>query len=265
MKTLVTNDEIKRIQLRILVEVDEFCQKNNIKYVITAGTLIGAIRHKGYIPWDDDIDICMPRDDYERFIKTFKSESCYVDSFEKNSKFLFPFAKVCDKNTLLIEDTEKSSKLGVNIDVFPEDGVPNGKKGLKHAKHVLLLSKMLKAKQTKFSKQRKIVKNIVLLVAKVVLLPLARSFIIKRTIKAAKRFKISECSNICNLVWGIGSKGVYPKSYFDVIVKVPFEGHLFSAIKEYDAWLRQIYGDYMVLPPEAKRITHHGFKVYRID
>ena len=265
MKTIVTDEDIKRIQLKILLEVDEFCQKNSIKYVITAGTLIGAIRHKGYIPWDDDIDICMPRCDYERFINAFESKSCYVDSFEKNDKFLFPFAKVCDRSTLLIEDTEKNSKLGINIDVFPEDGVPDGKRGIKHARHVLSLSKMLKVKQTKLSKERLLFKNVVLLIAKIILLPMTRKFIIKRIIKVAKRFEISGCSDVCNLVWGVGPKGIYPKSFFDKIIKVPFEGHLFSAISEYDAWLRKIYGDYMVLPPEAKRITHHGFKVYRID
>jgi lipopolysaccharide cholinephosphotransferase len=123
----IENDELKELQLDMLKNVAEFCKERGIQYSLAFGTLLGAVRHKGFIPWDDDIDICMPRPSYDRFVQEYEdSEGIYEClTFEKDNKFLFPFAKVSDRRTVALEQArfvDKYSKLGVNIDIFPVDG-----------------------------------------------------------------------------------------------------------------------------------------------
>ena len=121
-------EEMKKIELEILIDVVNFCELNNIRYFLCGGTLIGAIRHKGFIPWDDDIDIAMPRPDYERFIRIYNNEFYKVFSWEKNNRILCTYAKVYDTRTLIIENGDFGEELGVNIDIFPVDGLPKNEK-----------------------------------------------------------------------------------------------------------------------------------------
>lgn len=122
----MTIDELKEVQLQILDFVAEFCEKNQIQYWIDSGTLLGAIRHKGYIPWDDDIDVGMLRKDYDKFFKLFNDPGnryqfvCY----EKQPDFYLPHGKVCDVSTVLYEPNEKGHRLSVNIDIFVYDNAP---------------------------------------------------------------------------------------------------------------------------------------------
>ena len=114
----IEQDELKKIQIEILNVVSTFCEKNDIRYWIDCGTLLGAIRHKGYIPWDDDIDIGMLRPDYDRFMQLFNQENERYKfySIENNTKFLCPHGKVLDTSTILYEPNKKGNKLSVNID-----------------------------------------------------------------------------------------------------------------------------------------------------
>ena len=125
-------DELKKIQIEILDYVSDFCKKNNINYWIDSGTLLGAVRHKGYIPWDDDIDIGMLRDDYEKFMSLFNknNKSNYVfDCFELNKKCPYPYGKILDTNTIMYEPDEKTGiKSSVFIDLFPYDNIPEDEK-----------------------------------------------------------------------------------------------------------------------------------------
>ena len=114
-------EELKHIQLDMLSDIAEFCEQNNIKYFLAYGTLIGAIRHKGYIPWDDDIDICMPRPDYDKFLSLYnKKDSAYkAVAFELDENYKLPFAKVNDTRTVMWETMYDQDVFGVYIDVFP--------------------------------------------------------------------------------------------------------------------------------------------------
>ena len=120
-------EELKIIQIEILDEVHNFCLEKGITYFLSSGTLIGAIRHRGYIPWDDDIDLYMPRKDYERFLKIFNqiSENCRVLSLSTDKKYALAYAKVERLGTRMIEHVDNPMEMGVNIDVFPIDGVPD--------------------------------------------------------------------------------------------------------------------------------------------
>ena len=124
-KRKIDVDELKRIQLDILKQVDKFCRNNDITYYLAYGSLLGAVRHKGYIPWDDDIDIVMPRPDYERFKDEFNaSEKNYkVRDYEIDNTFLYPSSKVEFVKSELKEFVKHPSKLGVNIDIFVLDAV----------------------------------------------------------------------------------------------------------------------------------------------
>lgn len=126
----VTGEQLKKIQLEILDVVTQFCDANGIRYWLDSGTLLGAIRHKGYIPWDDDVDLGMLREDYERFLSIFnKSNDRYrAVSLENDPKFYLPFTKVCDTTTVLYEPDEKGFKLHINVDVFPYDRAPDDDK-----------------------------------------------------------------------------------------------------------------------------------------
>ena len=151
-------EELKCIQLDLLQKTAEFCENNGIRYFLCGGTLIGAIRHHGYIPWDDDIDISMPRPDYDKFIKIFnKPENYYqVIDMSNNSKYGFPFAKVHDTRTLVNELQYSRDSFGVYIDIFPIDGVGEDKQVYR----ILKLRKLLHTKKANYY-QRTLKKKII--------------------------------------------------------------------------------------------------------
>lgn len=123
----MTLRELQLFALDILKDVHQFCTQNNIKYSLYAGTLLGAIRHQGFIPWDDDIDIVMPRDDYDRFCQTYRSEKFQVVNKDIDDSFQLAYARVCDTKQTIYKAVEPCSKkpTGVWIDVFPADGCPS--------------------------------------------------------------------------------------------------------------------------------------------
>lgn len=121
---LLSSDEVKKHELMILLDVQDFCEKNNICFYISGGTLLGAIRHHGFIPWDDDIDICMPRPDYELFLQTYKSAHGYIPMANTLGNWVNPFAKVIDPNTKVVSCISDNEP-GLWIDVFPVDGLPD--------------------------------------------------------------------------------------------------------------------------------------------
>lgn len=122
---LLTNKEVRKLQLAIMDDVHEFCIKNNIRYSLGGGTLLGSIRHKGYIPWDDDIDLMMPRPDYERFLKEYKGKEPYfeIDYYTNDPQYISAFAKVIDNRTYTVGPNIIDDK-NVFIDIFPVDGMP---------------------------------------------------------------------------------------------------------------------------------------------
>ena len=117
-------EELKRIQIGILKHLDAFCNENNLKYFMCGGTLLGAVRHKGFIPWDDDIDIMMKREDYDKLIELYPkndNSNFKLFSYELDKSFPYPFAKMDDFRTIFEEEINDSYKIGVNIDIFPID------------------------------------------------------------------------------------------------------------------------------------------------
>lgn len=261
--TLIRIDKEKRksIQINILKEVDKYCRINKLTYYLAYGTLIGAIRHRGYIPWDDDIDIVMPRPDYEKFIKYFNNtiDDIKVYSFEINSNFPFAYAKVANELTIEFESTNIDFEIGVNIDVFPIDGIKLNDESILNKQKLLRL--ILDIKKVKLSRKRKLHKNICIVLAKVLFCCFKKETIIKKMINTAKIYQYSDSDFVCLLCGALQNEPV-SKSYFSQGIKVYFEGEMFNAPIGYDSWLRTLYGDYMLLPPIEMRKTHHDFESF---
>lgn len=259
----LTVDEFKDIQLEILKVVHYFCEEHDIKYYLTYGTLLGAIRHKGYIPWDDDIDICMVRDDYEKFMGIFNSEQNRYKfvSYETDKNFLYTFGKVIDTNTKLIEDSKINYNLGINIDIFPIDGIDNDIFLLKKQS---LLRKFINIKTINYSRKRSFIKNLILAFGKISLCIIPTRIFIEKMIKNSKLHSYEKSQQVCCVVMGTESNKPFPKDYFNKRKLVEFENNYFYVPTEYDGYLRSMFGNYMKLPPKEQQVTHHVFEAYKM-
>lgn len=262
MNKLDTNT-VKEIQMDILSSVDTFCKENNIRYFIGGGTLIGAVRHKGYIPWDDDIDIMMLRKDYNKFVHDFGTKGKYcVLAPELNMHYPFPFAKVEDTSTVLIENMATPWKMGINIDVFPIETIPENQKDrdklFMKAKRIY---KLYQFKKSNFPRHGWLIR----LSAKVLhafLKLFSISTLNRWTINNATKYQ-GTSSSLCGcVVWGYGKKEVHPVSDLASSIDMPFENRIFQGPIGYDSYLRALYGDYMQLPPKEKQVTHHDYMAF---
>lgn len=265
---IIDIEELKRVQLDILKNVHVFCQQNHITYFLAYGTLIGAVRHKGFIPWDDDIDIVMPRRDYEKFVREFSHEDnssqFYVLAPEINKQFPLPYGKVVDSRSVLIESVENPYPMGVNIDLFPLDISPEDKsKAYKIMRRTQRWSKFYVLKNTQINNTRVLWKNIVLQLSHLFLWPLNNSVIIKKILSNAKA-NMDTCSPYYGMfVQCSMGKGYHmPQKWFESVVELPFEDYAFNCPVGYDEFLKEYYGDYMQMPPIDKRVSHHAFKAY---
>lgn len=270
MEEITDIKEVQKIALGILKHIDKICKENNIQYYLAGGTLLGAIRHKGFIPWDDDIDIFMLRPDYERFLKIMdntKHEQYKCLHYGKDyPNYIYRFAKVVDLNTKVQESTLISHEdMGVFVDVFPIDGI-NIKKWKKPIRKTTILAKFIEVSacttipKTK-SKLKYIIKKILRCYTKV--------FGWKYWLNKHEQY-IKKFHNLDNYEHRYPFSGCYkfkdimPKELYDDIIEVEFEGYKFPAFRNYDYYLSSLYGDYMTPPPPEKRIAH-TLKIYKKD
>lgn len=263
--------EVQSISLEILKFIDKVCKENDIKYSLCGGTLLGAIRHKGFIPWDDDIDIFMLRQDYDKFLKIMDEDSKTNKKYKalhfgENCKdYFYRFTKVVDLDTALTESTYITPQdMGVFVDIFPMDDVDtkNIKKVVKKKDHILRWLTYATNNKNKTNYKSPVKK-----IAKFIAVAYAKSFgwkhWTKKSEKYATSFNNKGFDHIFAFSGAYGIKDVFPKSMFDEFVELDFEGYKFPAIKQWDMYLKQLYGDYMTPPPPEKQITHHDFKTYK--
>lgn len=251
------SDKFKKYATNVLHEIDIFCRKRDIKYFICYGTLIGAIRHGGFIPWDDDIDIVMPREDYEKFLRTFNTERYKIASYETDKKYPYMFAKVYDSYTSLDEDYMKPYKIGVFVDVFPMDNWVGTKEYKKLCKLVLLF----KARQMKFSKFFSFKTNCTNFIYKCISYTIPKNTLYKMINKRISNAK--ESNTLAVQVEAIDKCILFDKEIFKgyETTIIPFENIEVLAPANYDDILKSVYGDYMKLPPESEQVSNHAFTV----
>lgn len=263
---LVDTKELKHIQNEILDVFAEFCVQNDLHYWIDCGTLLGAVRHKGYIPWDDDIDVGMLRKDYEKLIALFNNsrKGRYLfKSIETDKDYPFAFGKILDTSTVMYEPDKKGIRHSINIDVFPYDDAPDDKRRLKRMYLRRDVYKSLRLMQLGILKPNgSILKQMSIKIISNVLKIFPQNFFTKKILNNAKRYDGKN-----NYVGDFTSTGyIYcDKAIFSSFVQLEFEGRWYSAPVGYDKWLKSMYGDYMRLPPEEERVSNHFFIAYAKD
>lgn len=256
--------ELKQLQLEMLIEVDKYCRQHKINYSLAYGTLLGAVRHGGYIPWDDDVDIMMPREDYERFMTGFCAPKMEAYSFMKTENYFLPFGKVVRTDTVLEENVSIKSNMGIYLDIFPIDVLPNSvyKRDLLLRKKKFL-NALYQIKIVKISSKRSWLKNVILGLGKLMILCYPLKCLLKSMDKISRSCQNMKSDYYGSIVHADNiSNEVYKSEMFSSYVELVFEGVRFKAVKLYVSMLTQNYGDYMQLPPVEKRVSHHSFNAY---
>lgn len=274
-KLKLTEKQLRGLQLKeldILKHFSEFCDKNGLTYFLCGGCLIGSLRYKGFIPWDDDADVFMPRSDYEMFIKYWQQQNAdgrFVllnetdETFTRNA-----FATLVDTSGTLVKNYQKGLDIphGIAFDIFPVDPRPDGK-FQKYCQYFWCII------YTLFRAQTVPVNHGGLMAAgSKILLGLFRKYNTRKKIwkfaeKQMTKYKIENCSYICELCAGPGiMKKQYPKELFDGTAEVEFEGYKFKAMKGYKKYLELAFGeDYMTPPPVEKQVVSHDLAYIDLD
>ena len=280
----LTSDEFKQYELGTLAKLDEICCENDIKYFVAYGTLIGAIRHKGFNPWDDDADVWMPRKDYDKFIEFCINNENLISPYKlahykNNSNYCMGIARLYDQRTRVYEEHVRDCGLGVFVDIYPLDGCGNAPKEAlriygKNRKRRFLAG--IGAPSEYEKSENGFVKNIIKWCCyKGANIIGIRNILVKME-SESKKYGYEKSKFVASTVWTIYRKGK-PKSswigdddFVDILKREWFEDSLrvdFESIKvniplKYHEILSHRYGSYMECPPESERIGHHDFEAY---
>lgn len=250
-KEYLSLEQVKNCELDILLYVGSICKEHNLRYYLSFGTLIGAIRHKGFIPWDDDIDISMPREDYEKLIVIAGSllNQRYKILSYTTKGYPYPFIKVVDSCTRIEDDgVVNYPHKGLWIDIFPIDGFKSSRRPLV-SKLTIYIERLRSLASYRYlpSKHKKYV--LIWCVARIIGYRFFQLLIEK--LSKNRGFDYYDYSGCLYAPLKIMPKDVYGHGCL-----VEFEGYKFPVPSEFDLFLKEVYGDYMKLPPKEKQVSH---------
>ena len=266
--------EIQEYSLELLKGTTDICENKGFRYFLVYGTLLGAIRHNGFIPWDDDIDIMMPRNDYEMLIQHFESNNYVINgmrmlNYRTNKEYPYYIVRITDDRFKLIVDNEKEFKQGIFIDVYPYDGLGNERKIANRIciKGEILSSFCFQASRKKYAFEytkgiiRKFLKFPMFVLSKII----GKFYFQNKLDKIKNLYNYDDSKYVGCAVWNSCGAGiVQERKWFSEYIMHIFGKYSFRIPKDYDNILSHIYGDYMKLPPENERYGHHYYKVYKI-
>lgn len=252
----ISLEEKKIVQLEMLKEIDSFCKANNIKYSLAFGTLLGAIRHKGFIPWDDDVDIMMPLPDMQRFKELFRSETMKYCDVDTEKYYEYGFSRIAHLKTYnkigIIAET-----YGICIDLYPMVTIPNDELDIE----------LFFQKASAFYNRRMRMINWRQHIIRYLPVKTIPGF--QKAMKDYRDYVLNTNNygktNKYYIVAGplnIRKRTSYDFDLFEELIDVDFENYTFSGIKQYDNYLTMMYGDYMTPPPEDQRHPYHGGHYY---
>ena len=266
-------EEIQKQSVKILYALDDICRQEGIKYFLAYGTLLGAVRHNGFIPWDDDIDVQMPREDYERFEEYCinHSEELYplaLFSQKTESKYPYVIDRFCDTRYTIKRDDEEDCGMGLFVDIYPLDGMGdtiNEAVSIERRVHPLSTmfcqSSKIRFKRGRIRKKWKIVlKYLCYIYAKL----RGKHYFGEKLTAIANEHNYDDSEYVGCVVWRTYDKrDIYKKEWIDELIEHKFEERMLMIPKHYDSLLSTIYGDYMTMPPVEKRTPHHFYKAYK--
>lgn len=257
----IKNDELRTIQLDILQNVHDFCMKHDIRYTLAYGTLLGAVRHGGYIPWDDDIDIAMLRSDYEKFLKEYKDDIYKFTECRLDKDVHIGFGKVEDTRTIVIEGGN-TKNLGVSIDVFPIDDLCNTyEDSVAYFKSFKWNWLVRKAKYRELSIVKSWSKKMAVVLLKFICFPFSAHHLTLTNIEKAIKHSNPHSKFVgllCDV--NVNEGEIMERAIWSGYQFVQFEDRKYMAISDMNAYLKHVYGDYMQLPPKEQQVPKHDFE-----
>ncbi len=260
-KNLLSLAERKQIALDIVKCLHQVCQENDIRYYMAYGTLLGAVRHKGFIPWDDDLDVYMPRKDLEKFMAAMEQQSGpYKILFYTNTpNYGYSFPKMIDTRTTLIDTKQGNSyeEIGVFVDIFPLDGACGTREeGYRRYRLLRILKRMVFLSRRKF-RMESFLKTVLFAAPWLVCKAIGANNINRLFHRLCACRDSDRDAYVTSYSDDIGMRGIFPREVFGQGLELPFEDAMLTAPEQYAAYLERTYGDYMTPPPEDQRIPPH--------
>ena len=257
-------DGYRKKLIEMLNYLDKICQVNNIRYYAIGGTFLGAIRHNGFIPWDDDIDVCMPRKDYNKFAEIVNSsaDKYIVETPRSLAKdYCYSVSKLYDTSTTLIEGVKYQTKRGIYIDVFPLDGIGNsGSEIDRNYRKIDFWNAVFSSRTSVVRQGRAAWKNLLIKVAG--LIPssiLNEKKLLVKLDNLCCKFDYDECDYVGVLLTQYRKKYIMPKYLFAETKRYKFENTTIVGVKDYDTYLKLLFGNWHNLPPKEKQVAGHDF------
>lgn len=262
---IISSEQLKKLQkieLQALIKFDQVCRKYNIPYTLFGGTMIGAVRHHGFIPWDDDIDVLLTRKNFEKLRRLPVQEwgdKYFYQSYHTDRNYMYSYDKLRVNDTYFGEEALEGTGIknnGVFIDIFPADEVPSGYRYNIQVLEFMLCRLLFMSKYININYRHGFEKKVAQVI-RVLFKPISLEKFYKFNEKLIQKYNNKGFKRYCSFDSFNVRHEVYPKKFLTELEYIDFEGYQFLISKHYDEMLRETYGDYMQLPPKEKQINKH--------